>query len=101
MADHDAGGTGILVADMEDWSMNENEEKTTGYASDNSGINLWTYSQNVRMQYMIDLFDRMSREKKSMSINDARMIFELDPLPEEPAPPWEQDFDPGESPEAC
>lgn len=80
--------------------MNENEEKTTGYVSDNSGINLWTYSQNVRMQYMIDLFDRMSRSKRSMSINDARMIFELDPLPEEPAPPWEQEFDPGEDPEA-
>ena len=33
-----------------------NEEKTTGYASDNSGINLWTYSQNEKMQYMINLF---------------------------------------------
>ncbi len=100
MANHDAGRTGILVADMEDWSMNENEEKTTGYASDNSGINLWTYSQNVKMQYMINLFDRMSRANKYMSIDDARRIFDLEPLPEEPVHPWDQEFDPGESPEA-
>ena len=26
MANHDAGRTGILVADMEDWSMNEKPE---------------------------------------------------------------------------
>ena len=80
--------------------MNENEEKTTGYASDNSGINLWTYSQNVKMQYMIDLFDRMSRANKYMSIDDARRIFDLEPLPEEPVYPCDQEFEPGESPEA-
>ena len=35
-----------------------------------------------------------------MSIDDARRIFDLEPLPEEPVHPWDQEFDPGESPEA-
>ena len=98
MANHDAGRTGILVADMEDWSMNEKPEILE--LKDRIIVDQWEHNMYVKMQYMINLFDRMSSAKKSMSINDARMIFELDPLPEEPAPPWEQEFDPGESPEA-
>ena len=58
------------------------------------------HNMYVKMQYMIDLFDRMSRANKYMSIDDARRIFDLEPLPEEPVHLWNQEFDPGESPEA-
>ena len=92
MADHDAGGTGILVADMEDRSMN-------GYTKLEISVSEREYREYLEMQYAIELFDRISRVRKYMGINDARMIFGLEPLPTEPAPPWEQDFEPGEEPE--
>lgn len=98
MANHDAGRTGILVADMEDWSMNEKHEifELKGRII----VEQYEHNMYVKMQYMIDLFDRMSRANKYMSIDDARRIFDLEPLPEEPVHPWDQEFDPGESPEA-
>ena len=98
MANHDAGRTGILVADMEDWSMNEKHE--TFEFKERIFVDRHEHNLYVKMQYMIDLFDRMSRANKYMSIDDARMIFDLEPLPEEPVHPWNQEFDPGESPEA-
>lgn len=98
MANHDAGRTGILVADMEDWSMNEKHEIFE--LKDRIIVEQYEHDMYVKMQYMIDLFDRMSRANKYMSIDDARRIFDLEPLPEEPVHPWDQEFDPGESPEA-
>lgn len=98
MANHDAGRTGILVADMEDWSMNEKLDIFE--LKDRIIVDQDEHNMYVKMQYMIDLFDRMSRANKYMSIDDARRIFGLEPLPEEPVHPWDQEFDPGESPEA-
>ena len=98
MANHDAGRTGILVADMEDWSMNEKPEIFE--LKDRIIVDQHEHNMYVKMQYMIDLFDRMSSANKYMSIDDARRIFDLEPLPEEPVHPWNQEFDPGESPEA-
>lgn len=93
MANHDAGRTGILVVDMEDWSMN-------GYTKLEISISEREYREYLELQHAIELFDRISRVRKYMGINDARMIFGLEPLPTEPVPPWDQEFDPGESPEA-
>ena len=98
MANHDAGRTGILVADMEDWSTNEKPEIFE--LKERIFVDRHEHNMYVKMQYMIDLFDRMSRANKYMSIDDARMIFDLEPLPEEPVHPWDQEFAPGESPEA-
>ena len=83
---------------MEDWSMNEKPEIFE--LKDRIIVDQWEHNMYVKMQYMIDLFDRMSRANKYMSIDDARRIFDLEPLPEEQVHPWNQEFDPGESPEA-
>lgn len=98
MANHDAGRTGILVADMEDWSMNEKHEIFE--LKDRIIVEQYEHNMYVKMQYMIDLFDRMSRANKYMSIDDARRIFDLEPLPEEQVHPWDHEFEQGESPEA-
>lgn len=63
-------------------------------------VDQYEHNMYVKMQYMIDLFDRMSRANKYMSIDDARRIFDLESLPEESVHPWDQEFEPGESPEA-
>lgn len=84
---------------MEDWSMNEKLDIFE--LKDRIIVDQYEHNMYVKMQYMIDLFDRMSRANKYMSIDDARRIFDLEPLPEEPAHPWDQEFEPGEDPEAC